>query len=80
MTYADRSMTRLKVIHILHKSRDFGFDFSAQLFTDACGPGVRMHVKVRVRGIVVPCLPASLGIRQDGVLHRRMQRIGIEAG
>ena len=74
ITYASVSLARLEVIHVFHKSRNLGFHFSAQLAADACGPGIRMYVNARVRGIVEPCLPACLRINRDNVLHRFLQR------
>jgi hypothetical protein len=84
ITYTGMSLARLEVIQVFHKSRNFGFHFSAQLPTDGCGPGIRMYVKVhrkkRVRGIVEVCFPACLRINQDRVLHRCLKRDSIDLG
>ena len=81
IAYASVSLTRLEAIHIFHESRNLGFHFCAQLVADACGPGIRMYVKVRgkkrVRRIVELGLPTGPRISRDRVLHRFRQRNGI---
>ena len=86
VTYARMSLGRLEAIHVFHKRRNLGLHFSAQLFADACRPGIRMYriyvnaCRKRVSGIVEPCLPGCLRITLDRDLCRFLQRNCIDVG
>ena len=45
MDYASRSLGRIEVIHIFHKSGNLGFQFGGKSPTGACDLGIRIHVK-----------------------------------